>query len=189
MSIPREFLANISLFFPLPEFSKLSEECNQIIGGLSPIQFGNRHPLNSGFGVQTNSIKNLRLNGHTSFESQTRNYITCFVQFLKNHNLNLNELKNYRPVSNLPYLSKIVEKVVAHRLEIHLDSCNLQSPMQSAYMKYHSIETAMLLVHNDIIKSLDDGKLTVWLQLDLSAAFDTVDHVILLQTKRLILHL
>jgi len=53
--------------------------------------------------------------------------------------------------------------------------------MQSAYRNYHSTETAMLLVHNGIVKSLDDGKSTVLLQLDVGTAFDTVDHAILLQ--------
>ena len=53
--------------------------------------------------------------------------------------------------------------------------------MQSAYRKFHSAETALLMVHNDIVQSLDDGKSTILLQLDLSGAFDTVDHSILLK--------
>ena len=99
----------------------------------------------------------------------------------KNSNLSHNVLKNYRPVSNLPYLSKIMKKIVASQLEMHLDSNRLHSPMQSAYRKFHSAETALMMVHNDIVQNLDDGKSTLLLQLDLSAAFDTVDHSILLK--------
>ena len=107
---------------------------------------------------------------------------TAFIKpLLKNYNLKLNEPKHYRPVFNLPNLSKLLEKVVARQLDEHLEGNNLQSPMQSAYKRHHSAETALLLVHNDIVKSLDDDKFTVLLQLDLSAAFDTVDHDILLQ--------
>ena len=64
---------------------------------------------------------------------------------------------------------------------MHLDCNRLHSPMQSAYRKVHSAETALLMIHNDIVQSLDDRKSTILLQLDLSAAFDIVDHSILLK--------
>ena len=57
---------------------------------------------------------------------------------------------------------------------------NLMDPMQSAYRKGHSTETALLRVHNDIISAVDKGYGVVLVLLDLSAAFDTVDHTILL---------
>ena len=59
---------------------------------------------------------------------------------------------NYRPVSNLLFLSKILEKVVLMRLLSHLRSNNLQEVFQSAYKEFHSTETALLKVFSDILK-------------------------------------
>ena len=56
---------------------------------------------------------------------------------------------------------------------------NLSNPLQSAYRKHHSTESALLNVHNDIIMSMDKGKVTALTLLDLSAAFDTIDHATL----------
>ena len=95
---------------------------------------------------------------------------------LKKSNLPVNNLKNYRPVSNLSFISKIIEKVVSNRLQAHINSNKLNNPMQSAYRKFHSTETALLRVHNDISVSLDKGLVTALTLLDLSAAFDTIDH-------------
>ncbi len=89
-------------------------------------------------------------------------------------------LKNFRPVSNLAFISKIIEKVVASRTISHMCINKLYEPMQSAYRKYHSTETALLRVQNDILMSVDKKGAVVLLLLDLSAAFDTVDHAILL---------
>ena len=69
---------------------------------------------------------------------------------------------------------------MANRLELHPFSNGLMSEYQSAYRKYHSSETALLCVKNDILVSLDSGHSTAFLLLDLSAAFDTIDHNILL---------
>ena len=92
-----------------------------------------------------------------------------------------NTLQNYRPVCNLPFVSKIIEKAVAVQLEDHLAKNNLTDPLQSAYRKRHSTETALLKVHQDIAKAMDEGESVVLIMLDLSAAFDTIDHKILLR--------
>ena len=89
-------------------------------------------------------------------------------------------MKNYRPVSNLSFLSKILEKVVASRINSHINSSHTSNDYQSAYRKFHSTETALLKIHNDILSSMDDGRVTALTLLDLSAAFDTTDHTILL---------
>ena len=99
---------------------------------------------------------------------------------LKKAGLDQNTMKNYRPVSNLPFISKVLEKVVDKRIEQHLDSNNLHEKHQSAYRKFHSTETALLKVQNDILQSLDQKKVTILVMLDLSAAFDTIDHETLL---------
>ena len=99
---------------------------------------------------------------------------------LKKPGLDPNVLKNYRPVSNLSFLSKVLDKVVDSRLERHLTENSLHAVHQSAYRKFHSTETALLKVQNDILQSLDKNCVTALVLLDLSAAFDTIDHQTLL---------
>jgi exonuclease III len=99
---------------------------------------------------------------------------------LKKPSLDPDVPANYRPVSNLSFLSKVVERVVAHQLGKYLDSHSLHHPYQSAYRAHHSVETALIKVHNDIMRSLDQQDGVILVMLDLSAAFDTVDHAILL---------
>ena len=100
---------------------------------------------------------------------------------LKKPGLDTNELNHYRPVSNLHFLSKIIEKIVVSRLEEHMYAHNLYDPLQSAYRPKHATETAIIKLNNDIIGGMDEGKCTILASLDLSAAFDTVDHDILLR--------
>ena len=88
--------------------------------------------------------------------------------------------KNYRPVSNLSFLSKILERAVSAQLQKHLEVNNVSDNFQSAYRAGHSTETALVRVQNDLLCALDKGELAVLVLLDLSAAFDTVEHSILL---------
>lgn len=99
---------------------------------------------------------------------------------LKKAGLDLDNLKNYRPVSNLSFLSKLLEKVVVNRLIDHMSVNNLLDPMQSAYRKAHSTETALLRLKNDMSWAIDRGLGILLVLLDLSSAFDTVDHAILI---------
>jgi len=101
---------------------------------------------------------------------------------LKKASLDKEVMKNYRPVSNLPYIFKLVERAVATRKLHHMNVNNLQEPFQSAYRAHHSTETALVRVQNDILQALDENKGVVLVLLDLSAAFDTVDHSLLLET-------
>ena len=105
--------------------------------------------------------------------------ITRVKPLLKSPKLNPNELKNYRPVSNLSYISKLLERVVARRLNNHMITNGLHEPLQSAYKAGHSTETALLRVHNDVFTNMDNQSATVLVLLDLSAAFDTIDHSVL----------
>ena len=89
-------------------------------------------------------------------------------------------MKNYRPISNLPFLPQILEKIVLHKLLSHLQENNLSNPFQSAYRAGHSTETVLLRVVNDILFALDNDNISVSLLLDLSAAFDITDRRILL---------
>ena len=91
--------------------------------------------------------------------------------------------ENFRPISNLPFVAKSAEKATISQLSIH---CAANTPFpeyQSAYRKNHSTElTALLKVQNDILLSMDRQEVTLLVLIDLSAAFDTIDHAIILET-------
>ena len=99
---------------------------------------------------------------------------------LKKSSLDKNSLRNYRPVSNLSFLGKILEKVACSRLIKHMNENNLTDPFQSAYKSCHSTETALVKVKNDIMAALDVNQVVLLVLLDLSAAFDTIDRQTLL---------
>ena len=103
---------------------------------------------------------------------------------LKKPSLEKNVMENFRPVSNLSFISKLIEIVVLKRLTDHIVRNNLHEQFQSAYKPNHSAETALMRVHNDILISLDNNRGVVLIMLDLSAAFDTVDHSLLLGRMR-----
>ena len=88
--------------------------------------------------------------------------------------------KNYRPVSNLPFMGKLMERCVIDQLMDHIHTNNLMEPLQSAFKPCHSTETALLKFKADILKVVDNQEITCLVLLDLSAAFNTVDHKILL---------
>ena len=88
--------------------------------------------------------------------------------------------ENYRPFSNLPFISKIIEKCTLNQLTKHCDTHNLLPKYQSAYRKFHSCETSLLKLINDTLWAMENKKITAMLIMDLSAAFDTVDHDVLL---------
>ena len=99
---------------------------------------------------------------------------------LKKSTLSKEDLKSYRPVSGLSFLSKLVERIVAAQIRSHMDSHDLGNTFQSAYKLGHSTETALLCIKNEIHLALSKGMPTALMLLDLSAAFDTIDHDTLL---------
>ena len=98
---------------------------------------------------------------------------------LKKPNLNKDVMNNYRPVSNLSLLSKTLERVVLVQLSSFLIENNLHDQHQSAFRPNHSVESATLKIQNDLLKAMDNRKILLLVLLDLSAAFDTVDHATL----------
>ena len=98
---------------------------------------------------------------------------------LKTHDADFLQFKNFRPISNLKALSKIIEKSVALKLNNYLMNNNLHDNFQSAYKVHHSTETAMVRVKDDTLHAIDGNKAVLLLILDLSGAFDTVSQEIL----------
>ena len=90
-------------------------------------------------------------------------------------------LSNYRPVSNLPFLSKVLEKVALTQFMEHCNINNLIPDYQSAYREHFSCETALTKLNDDLLWAMEKQQVTALMALDLSAAFDTVDHQILLE--------
>ena len=100
---------------------------------------------------------------------------------LKKPGLDAENKSNYRPISNLSFLSKVLERAMLDQLLPVLQSNGIIPSIQSAYRQHHSTETALTRIHNDLVENTCEGMSSLLVLLDLSAAFDTVDHDLLLQ--------
>ena len=98
------------------------------------------------------------------------------LPLLKKTGLDADSPANYRPISNLNTISKILEKLFSSRLKKHIKTSVNINPFQSAYPQFHTTETALLRILNDVYTSVDGKRITILVSLDLSAAFDTLDH-------------
>ncbi|XP_068675499.1 uncharacterized protein [Montipora foliosa] len=110
--------------------------------------------------------------------------VAILSPMLKKSDADFEQFQNFRPISNLKVVSKLVEKAVAIQLTDHVMSHHLDETFQSAYKNFHSTETALVRVQNDILCAIDNNESVILLLLDLSAAFDTVDHSIMLSRLR-----
>uniref|UniRef100_A0A803T068 Reverse transcriptase domain-containing protein n=1 Tax=Anolis carolinensis TaxID=28377 RepID=A0A803T068_ANOCA len=99
---------------------------------------------------------------------------------LKKASLDPANLSNYRPISNLPFLGKVLERVVASQLQGFLEDTDFLDQSQSGFRPGYSTETALVVLVDDLRRELDRGSVTLLVLLDISAAFDTIDHGILL---------
>lgn len=100
---------------------------------------------------------------------------------IKKEGLDASDPSNYRPISNLNTISKVMERVCLARLLPHVATTGKFNPLQSAYRKHHSTETALLKILDDLYRIIDDRRSAVLVGLDLSAAFDTIEHDILIE--------
>jgi len=112
------------------------------------------------------------------FPSDFKNAVVC--PRLKKEWLDASQLKKYRPVSNLSFFSKLLERVVQVRLQAFLDDGDMLLATQSAYRQFHCTESAVLKVYNDLLLAADSGLVSALCLLDLTAVFNTVDHDLLL---------
>ena len=107
---------------------------------------------------------------------------TCIVPPLLKHSvitpiykqkqLDVDDVANYRPISQLPIMSKIMERHVAEQLQHHMNDNNINMVFQSAYRANHSTETALIRIHNDVTQALDQNRDVILILLDLKSAFD-----------------
>jgi len=100
---------------------------------------------------------------------------------LKKTGPNPADMSNFRPVSNLSFMSKVIEGAVVSQLTEYLSANDLLPCFQSAEGRKHSIERALLRVWSDMLMAADAQEVTLLGMLDLSTAFDCIDHAILLQ--------
>ena len=89
-------------------------------------------------------------------------------------------VESYRPISNLSFLGKIIETAAKKQLIAHMETLNVLPEDQSAYREFHSTETALCSIVSDLLEYMDNGKCAILILMDLSAAFDTVDHKLLI---------
>jgi Reverse transcriptase (RNA-dependent DNA polymerase) len=168
---------NFSSFTPvtMDEISKLVSDSPETNCDLNPIPTSLLKQCSSVLLPTVTNIINLSLST-SIFPDQFK---SCSAHpHLKKPSLYKENLANYRPISHLSYLSKLIERIVKTRLTEHM---NLLSPFQSAYIKGHCTETTLLSVHDHIIKAVSLQQITCLTLLDLCAAFDTIDHSILLE--------
>ena len=101
------------------------------------------------------------------FPASCKSAIISPPPFIKKQGLDSEILKNYRPVANLSFISKIIEKAIATQIHSHLINNDIVDNFQSAYKTGHSCETALLRVYNDIVSTIDRGNGAMGVLLDL----------------------
>ncbi|KAF7253994.1 RNA-directed DNA polymerase from mobile element jockey, partial [Varanus komodoensis] len=99
---------------------------------------------------------------------------------LKKASLDPETATNYRPVTNILFLGKVLERVVAGQLQALLDETDYLDPFQSGFRPGYSTESALVALYEDLCREKDRGSASLLVLLDLSVAFDTIDHGILL---------
>lgn len=175
-SAPNSFLSVFELVLPA-EICEIVDKCPAKSSFVDPVPTNILKKIIHVLAKPFASLINLSLSSGVFPDSMK---LASITPLLKKASLNPEELSNFRPVSGLSFLSKLLERVVLRRLTSHMLSLDLMVPVQSAYRANHSTETALLRVMNDLLLAVDEGDGAALVLLDLSAAFDTIDHSVLL---------
>ena len=93
----------------------------------------------------------------------------------------LTEASNYWPISLLPFISKVIEKVFHNQTSAFLNSRKIIYSYQSGFCKNHSTDFCLSFLNEKVLKDFDQGLITDMILIDLQKAFDTMDHDILLE--------
>ena len=154
------------------EVKKIMTTVNKSSCGLDPFNFSKAPDIVPDLIPIFTSIIN---NCFSSGKFPTSEKVSLVRPLLKKTSLDPEILKNYRPVSNLTYLHKLIEKSILSQLLPHLMKNNCISKFRSAYRSNHSTKTALCRVYNDLLKNIQNAEIALLIMLDLSAAFDTID--------------
>ena len=100
---------------------------------------------------------------------------------LKREGLDQTDPGNYRPIANVSFISKILERIIASQLVAYFDAYDLLPAHQSGFRRNHSTETLLVRLLSDLHSAMDAGHVSLLALFDVSSAFDSVDHSILLQ--------
>ena len=125
-------------------------------------------------------IENLSINNGVFSEQWKSAIVKPLIKSLPKGNIQ----QNYRPVSDLTFISKVVEKRTLNHFTQHCDNYHLLPEYQSAFRKFHSCKTSLIKLVNDLLWAMEKQEVTAVTILNLSAAFDTVDHDILLEVLK-----
>ena len=185
VSITRPSMNNSAL----SSFEPVSEEDILKILKSSPTKSCDLDPIPTSLVKECADILITPITNIINYSVKAGSFPNCFkiayvTPLLKKPSLDRNLLQNYRPVLNLSFILKLIEKAVANRLNSYINKEGLTNLNQSAYKRLHSMETALLKIQNDIAASMDSAKAAALTLLDLSASFDTIDHTILFNCLR-----
>ncbi len=165
-------LANLGILSVTDVVSAISSlPCKQCLSGPWPTHLLKRH--SSHVAPFLTHLFNLSIHSGYFPASFKSAYVT---PLLKKPGLDPLDPKSYRPISNLSVISKLLERLVSKRLVSYLSTNGLLPNLQSAYIVHRSTETVVLRVVSDILSALDSFNLALLALLDLTAAFDSVDH-------------